>query len=29
MGASAAVQDIVQGLLIILVLVLVGNRRDE
>ncbi|MGH3256251.1 MAG: ABC transporter permease [Streptosporangiaceae bacterium] len=29
MGASVAVQDIVQGLLIILVLLLVGNRRDE
>jgi ribose transport system permease protein len=29
MGASVAVQDIVQGVLIILVLVLVGNRRDE
>ena len=29
MGASVAVQDIFQGVLIILVLVLVGKRRDE
>ena len=29
MGASVAAQDIVQGVLIVLVLVLVGNRRNE